>query len=261
TRAELVTALDFADESELNQLFNENAETVCRELGAKLGIAAADVEATYNLHNWDRTAATLRNVYRFASLARQVGMGPDELYALLVELGLEPGNISSYVRFCALAAAPGHLFELLQETELSFINVNSYARVAWLRRIDRLAASLGVSIEELSQLDLWEHDVAAEDVDEILLPILRSQYETSQLEKELEKPNQRIWEQTRNALRAYALAKSGSAGIPTVKALSDELLIDLETSPRLTTTEAQQAVESVQAFVLRVRTGQEDVPG
>ena len=70
-------------------------------------------------------------------------------------------------------------------------------------------------------------------------------------------------ERTRDALLHYAISPNfpcEESNMPqTVESLSNELLIDLKVSKNVFTNEILQAIESLQTYVIRMQTNQEDI--
>lgn len=235
-------------------------------LSKKLSAPLEDIEALVQDLNPDLSSPQdVDKVRRIVRLSQQLGMNPQELNSFIASLphgNLSILDINSLPRVFALAVAPKSLVKLISIVdELNdFTDINSCSRVYWLYRIDVLARSLGISLEDLKRFNKWEHEIDEDDVNH-LLSVLESKYGARQLEKELKKPDERIWLKTREALLRCAISSAvATRGTDpkTIKELSNHLLIDLENSPCNITTEIQQAIESIQSFVIRVRTGQED---
>lgn len=260
---EFVKVIGFTDNNEFNAAF-VSPERLSK-MGEKLGITSDKVQELFGLLGLGPTWSwnDIRKIYHLVGLSRQVGMTPEELHNFLGIIGLSLNQVNSYLRVSAIAVVQDSFSDLLGATGLSdFHAIDSFSPVYWLYRINVLASSLGISVSELSDLNVWEHDVTNVNVD-FLLSILKSRYEGNQLEKELKKPNERIWRKTRGALLRYAaveIPRSGSGSPTTIKELGELLLIDLGYSPCNMTTEIQQAIESLQTFVIRARTGEEDIP-
>ncbi len=260
----LVKLLGFIDVNDMNNTLNFPVDQLWACLGEKLGIAPSDIKDLANLIKvnsplkWEE----LRDIYRYTGLSRQAGITSIDLHALLKRLNANLSDVDNYWRAIALSIAPKDLVKLLSVTCDSFQKIINNKHVLWLYRINSLANSLGISLEELASLNRWEHQITEKDVKK-LCSLLERQYDEKQLAKELSKPNERIWSQTRDALCKYAISKyiiQNNGNLPvTVKGLSDYLLIDLEISPTLVTTEIQQAIESIQKFVQRATSGQEQI--
>ena len=251
---ELMDLIEFKDD-----------ETILGSLSEKLGIASDDIKNLITVLDIAQISnvSGIKKIYRFVILAQQLGLSIEELEALLNKLNLSLTDINNYLRVCALAITPDNIKDLLSASDLNdFKDIESYRQVYWLYRINSLSNSLGLNINEFSKLNKWEDEIGESEV-EYLDSILKSQYHETQLENEKKKPDERIRQKTREALLRYAIVeipRNSQFNLPkTIESLSARLLIDLNYSPCNMITEIQQAIESVQTFVIRARAGQENI--
>jgi len=255
--------LNFTHQEWLDYLALADDQKRLEILAGKLGVTAADLnEVKHSIGSDLSRQGDVDVLRRIVGSALQIGLRPEELRLLLTSLpvNIDITDIDTYILMFGLCAAPKTAVDIITEvSELNdFTDIDSYKRAHWISRINALAAYLGLTIKELAGLNKWEHDIQDSDVQK-LLTLMGQFYDEKQLENERQKPDERIWLATREALIQYALSQKVTIADPpwTQKELSDLLLIDLDFSPCETTTEIQQAIESVQTYIIRTQTGQE----
>jgi hypothetical protein len=152
------------------------------------------------------------------------------------------------------------LDSLLDATDIRLKRNNSPEEIARLYRVCVTAGKSRLSFGQLADFDKWEHDLTDADV-ELLLEVLENAYDQESVLAVIADADKRIWSQERNALRAYAISSAITGAKPdaltTSLELGEHLLIDLENTEATTTSELKQAIESLQSFVLQMRTGHE----
>lgn len=196
-------------------------------------------------------------VRRWVGIAQQLGINVNVLYKTLADSfpNFSIDSINTFYKLCALAVDAANLHDVI--TTVDWIGdldgFNTVADVERTIQLVVLARYLDLSIPELARLNRWEHQITKSDV-EHLCAILETAYpDKDQLEKELEKPKARILEKTRDALLDYAT--SLFLWPSRDRLTKGMLLIDLQSAACTTTNLILQAIESLQTYVLQVRTG------
>ncbi|MFX1294958.1 MAG: beta/gamma crystallin-related protein [Promethearchaeota archaeon] len=207
---------------------------------------------------------------RWVKLAQHLNIDIETLYCDLFNYYKDAIDdnlpINNFYLICITWIGSSHLREII--TSLSWQGVDDIKQLNTLERIKKvyqlllLSRYLDLDLNKLKSLTIWQHGVNSEKVEEIE-EILSARYENEQFESELKKVSDNILEITRDALLYYALSPNFPClqeEFPqTVKTLSNKLLIDLETSKNVYTNEILQAIESLQTYIIRAQTGQENI--
>lgn len=202
---------------------------------------------------------------RWIGITQQIGINADIFLTNLTNCinNFTINDVDSFYKMCAVAIDSLNINEII--TEVFWLNgladFDTIERVQRIYQLVSLSKYLDLGIRKLKEWNLWEKDIIEQNVIDLIDTELKSRFEELQLEIELKKPEERILEKTRDALVLLAISPNfpcNDGDWPqTIKDLSMELLIDLQIAPIILTTEVLQAIESLQTYVLRVRTGQE----
>jgi Tc toxin complex TcA C-terminal TcB-binding domain/ABC toxin N-terminal region/Neuraminidase-like domain len=209
-----------------------------------------------------------RMVSKLIKTSQLIGISPETLHDNLLDSSIRILHVNSFLKLCAIAIESSYIRPVISYFPwlAHFNDFDSIEKVVHFRQFVGLSRYLDFplnysGIHRLHQINKWEDQIDAHDVIK-LKRLLESRFEEDQLKKELKKPEERILAKTRDALVQFAISPNFPAAInsnrpQTIKDLSSELLIDLKSSPCTMTNEILLAIESLQTYVLRVRTGQE----